>query len=181
MRKPAHQPRTETFSCSHYTQTQRTKVCCNRQNRFSQDSVFMFFLLNVSACICLDFVRVRVWPLHQRVYIEVWVCSAGHLLLNVFSCKPIGEGNKGPDSIFEGHKFLFSVPFDSVQTCSQQCWGSNSSAQHIRAGKNKTSSSWTILWGHMVPLLSYRLKSGQLEIQGVSRISDALHELIFWE
>lgn len=37
-------------------------------------------------------------------------------------------------------------------------------------GNSKAASSWTILQGYMVPLLSYRLKSGQLETQGVLKI-----------
>lgn len=79
--------------------------------------------------------------------------------------RPIGESNKGPDGVLEGHRShtLFPLPLfffsDWVSPPVAQSRLFDSSA----SSRKKASSSWTILWGYMVPLLSYKLKSGQLE------------------
>lgn len=124
--------------------------------------LFMFLLLLLTACawICLNFVLlVPIVCLHMRVCMHThthtsdpWSgeCTQRFKCTVLFFCYsmwiPIGEGNKGSDGVCEGHKFLtpsspfsfslsWCLPTDSVQPLWQQCGGSSSSAQQIRAAE----------------------------------------------
>lgn len=102
------------------------------------------------ACVCVS----TCLTLDQRVYVEVWVCSTGHSRAVLFcysrsflacllekTTKAQSVSLRGTSSSLSLSPVPFlcqSVPspaLGSVQARWQQCWGSSSSAQQIRAAE----------------------------------------------
>lgn len=187
------------------TRTHCLTSCCSvaaDQWKLQNLCVYVPFLLSLYLCLsqhistdasCLP-VYAHAWPLNRRVFKEVGAYSAGlgsSVFFSFFFCLPqvffflntyCRRKQRARRDVCEGLWFLFSVsPWLSPGRLTAMLGLQQSSSEVLSKGKYKVSSSWTILWGCTVPLHSCRLKSGQLETQGVLRISYALHELHCWE